>query len=207
MGIIPTLAVWENADDIDISNLPNQFVLKCNHDAGSTIICKDKVTFDLDAAKKQLRESLNNKFYLKYREWAYKYVKPRIMAEQYIADCDADEVLDYKFFAFHGQVKCFKIDFDRFTNHRANYYDTRKNLLFMGEKVCPPLPERMVRMPSNLNLMINNAEQIGAYAPFMRVDMYNIKGKIYFSECTLYPAGGYGPFTDNTWDLQLGHWM
>ena len=205
--IIPTLAVWKNVEDIDITDLPNQFVIKCNHDAGSTIICHDKTSFDLDAAKKQLRKSLNHNFYLKYREWAYKYVKPQILAEQYIVDFDTNDVLDYKFFVFHGQVKCFKIDFDRFTNHRANYYDTQKNLLPIGEKACPPAPERLIHMPSNLNSMISKAEQIGAYAPFMRVDMYNIKGRIYFSECTLYPAGGYGHFTDNYWDLQLGNWM
>ena len=103
--IIPTLAVYNNVEDIDFDRLPNQFVLKCNHDSGGLVICKDKSKLDKKGAIKKLSKALKNNFYYNGREWPYKNVKPCVIAEQYMEDSETEELRDYKFFCFNGDVK------------------------------------------------------------------------------------------------------
>lgn len=117
------------------------------------------------------------------------------------------ELKDYKFFCFNGEVKCFKIDFGRFTEHHANYYDSHGMLLHFGEKKFPPLESANTEIPSNLQEMVNLAEALSAKRPFVRVDFYNVSGKIYFGECTFSPAGGMGRFDPEEWDYTLGSWI
>lgn len=119
-----------------------------------------------------------------------------------------DELRDYKFFCFNGKAKCFKVDFDRFTTHRANYYDAEtKQLLRFGEEVCPPDFNRQIDIPANIDEMICLAEKLGKGHPFLRVDFYNVQGKIYFGELTFFPASGFGKFVPEKWDLTLGSWL
>lgn len=119
-------------------------------------------------------------------------------------DNSFEDLKDYKFFCFDGKVKCFKIDFGRFVEHHANYYSPEGKLLPFGEKGLEPDPNHIEIMPENLNEMISLAEQLSDGFKFLRVDLYNIKGKIYFGELTFYPAAGMLPFVPEEWDEKLG---
>ncbi len=207
--IIPTLGVWDRPEDIDFESLPDKFVLKTCHGGGGAgvVICKNKSTFDRDAAIKRLKKSMKSNIYMYYREWPYKNVPRRIIAEQYMEDSHVGELRDYKFFCFGGQCKCFKVDFDRFIEHHANYYDAKGNLLKFGESICPPLLDRAIEMPKNLDKMIEFAEQLSQDIPMLRADFYDVDGKVYFGELTFYPASGLVPFEPQEWDEQLGSWI
>lgn len=206
--IIPTLGVWDRFEDIDFDSLPERFVLKCTHDSGGLVICRDKSRLDKKAAEKKIGRSLKKNFFLVGREWPYKDVKPRIIAEKFMEqNADTHELNDYKFFCFNGVVKCFKVDFDRYSRHRANYYDKDANLLPFGEVVCPPNPDKKPELPGNLDTMIQFAEDLSADVPFLRVDFYSINGQIYFGELTFFPASGFGKFVPSHWDLTLGGWL
>lgn len=205
--IIPTLGVWERFEDIDFDTLPNQFVLKCTHDSGSVVICRDKSTFDMEKAREKLARKLKSNLFWHGREWPYKNVKPRILAEKYMEDKSLGELRDYKFFCFGGKVKCFKIDYDRFLEHRANYYRPDCGLLRFGEAVCPPDFERKISFPDSLEKMVELAEKLSCGQPFLRVDFYDVNGQLYFGELTFFPASGFGPFVPEEWDLTLGEWI
>lgn len=118
-----------------------------------------------------------------------------------------EELKDYKFFCFNGRVEFFKIDFDRFIGHKANYYDRDMNLLPFGEAAYPPSPSKQLEMPQNFDQMIALAEKLSKGLPFLRVDFYNINGKIFFGELTFFPAGGMGKFEPEEWDYKLGNWI
>lgn len=205
--IIPTLGAWKSFDEIDFNMLPEQFVLKCNHGSGDAIICKDKVSFDREAARKKLMAVLKEDYYLISREWAYKNVDRLIIAEEYLEDKNTGDARDYKFFCFDGEVKCFKVDFDRFTEHHANWYDRDGQLLPYGEQICPPCPERQLELPGCLDTMIDLSQKLSRGIPFLRVDFYYVNGKIYIGELTFYPASGLLPFTDVEWDRIMGSWL
>ena len=356
--VIPTLGVWDRAEDIDFDSLPDQFVLKATHDSGRVVICTDKAKLDRAKVVEEMNESLKRNFYAVTREWPYKNVKKRIIAEKFVAprkkdapkdlpdykffcfngepkycqvirdrstketidfydmewkhqdfvglnpvvcngltpvarpgdlesmiaicrklsqnipfvrvdlyevdgceyfgeltfypasgmgvftpeewavklgaliklpttrqgggeicrvkngivEIDAkcpnyDELKDYKFFCFNGEVRCFKIDYGRFTEHHANYYSHDGGLLPFGEKVCPPIYDHKETMPYNLSEMMDMAEKLSKGHPFLRVDLYNVCGKIYFGELTFFPNSGMSAFTDNKWDLKLGEWL
>ena len=205
--IIPTLGVWNSPDDIDFDSLPKQFVLKCTHDSGGLCICKDKSKLNIEQTKEHLRIALRRNYYSLNREWPYKQVEKKIIAEKFLVservDAPAD-LPDYKFFCFNGKVHCFKIDFNRFSKHQANYYSSKGDLLMFGETVCPPDYNHVEIMPSNLNKMIMLAEKLSAGKIFLRVDFYNVDGCIYFGELTFFPAGGIGSFTTDEADEYLG---
>ena len=208
--IIPTLGIWNRVEDIDFDTLPNCFVLKTTHDGGGggIVICTDKTKFDKAKAITRLNNSFfKHDIYKELKEWPYKNVPRRIIAEQYLENKNLKELRDYKFFCFNGQCKCFKVDFDRFIEHRANYYDSNGNLLKFGENVCPPLFEKKIEVPKNINTMISLANKLSEDIPFLRVDFYDVDGKIYFGELTFFPASGMGTFTSEEWDLALGEWI
>ena len=204
--IIPTLGVWDRPEDIEWDKLPNQFVLKCTHDSGGLVICRDKSKLDIIAAKKKLRKSLKNNFYMAGREWPYKNVHRRIIAEEYMEDESGYELKDYKFFCFNGRCEFFKVDFDRQKNHHANYFSRTCELMPFGEVVCPPDYNRKLEIPSNIDEMINEAELIAFSVnnAFVRVDLYNINGHIYFGEITFYPGSGFVKFEPEDWDKTFG---
>ena len=205
--IIKTLGIYEKFEDIEFNKLPNKFVIKCTHDSGGIVICKDKDKLDLKKSKKIINKSLKNNFYLNGREWPYKNVKPRIIIEKYMEDEQLKELRDYKFFCFNGKCRCFKIDYDRYTCHKANYYDECGNILEFGELAFAPDYKKRIELPKKLKTMVMLAEKLADNNKFLRVDLYEINGKIYFGELTFYPASGFGKFTSEEWDLKLGDWI
>ena len=203
--VIPTLGVWKDPNDIEWDSLPEKFVVKWNHDSGSIVICKDPKLFDRKAALKKLyKGSIKNGFWFG-REWPYKNVKPVILAEVLLEDSSGEDIKDYKFFCFNGKVQCFKVDFDRFSKHGANYYDRYGKILPFGEVACPPNFDKQIVLPNNLNKMIELAEVLSESMPFARIDFYDVDDNIYFGEITFFPASGFGPFTPDDWDLKLGN--
>lgn len=210
--IIPTLGVWKKFDDIDFSSLPHKFVLKCNHGGGGSgiIICHDKNHLDKNKARRILESTLKNNCYPKYREWPYKDIKPLIFAEKLLEEQSdlindhCSEVLDYKFFCFDGKVKFYKIDFGRFTNHHANYYSPDGEFLGFSEEAFPSDKNANITIPKNLDHMIQLAEKLAEGHMFLRVDFYNCMGAIYFGELTFYPASGFGRFTPDSYDKEIG---
>ena len=207
--IIPTLGIWEKAEDIDWDNLPEKFVLKTTHGGGGhgIIICRSKEEFDKKTAIKQLNIAMKKDIAKNYKEWPYKNVHKRIIAEEYMEDANLHELRDYKFFCFGGRCRCFKVDYDRFTEHHANYYDTKGNLLMFGEVGLLPNFNKSIEIPENINLMIELANKLSATISFLRVDFYNVNGKIYFGETTFYPGSGLVPFEPEEWDEILGSWI
>lgn len=207
--IIPTLGVWNSVDEIDWDVLPNQFVLKTTHGGGGggVVICKNKANFDRDAACQILKKSMKDNIYITQREWPYKNVQKRIIAEEYMIDESGYELKDYKFFCFNGKVECFKVDFDRFTSHKANYYNRDATLLPFWETVCPADHSKTFDKPKNFNKMIEYVETLSKDIPFVRIDFYNINGKIYFGEITFFPAAGFGKFEPKEWDMILGNYL
>lgn len=202
--IIPTIAVYDNFENIVWEDLPTQFVAKCTHDSGSVVVCPDKRYFSLQDLE-VLKRGMEHNYYLLGREWPYKNVPHRILIEKYINDPSGD-LKDYKFFCFNGSVEFFKIDFDRQKNHHANYYDVNGNILPFGEVVCHPCFEKTLEIPSNLSNMVEYAEKISREinSPFVRIDFYDVAGSIFFGEITFYPSGGHGKFTLQDVDRTLG---
>ncbi len=202
--IIPTFGIWENFDDIDFSKLPNQFVLKCTHDSGGIYICKDKKEFSIKKAKKVLNNSLKRNFYYFGREWPYKDVKPRIIAEKYMVDESGIELKDYKIFCFNGRAKFILVDFGRFSNHYRNVYDLDWNLLELQIKF-PSDARHEIQKPKKLDEMIYIAEKLSENIPHVRVDLYSINEEIYFGELTFYHGSGFTNFTPEKWNDKVGN--
>ncbi len=204
--VIPTIGFWERFEDIDFAHLPNKFVLKTTHGGGGSgiIICRDKKYFDKNKAKRILEKSMKTDIYKVLREWPYKNVRKGIIAEALVEQSDGQGLLDYKFFCFNGKVKFFKVDFGRFTSHRANYYTREKKLLPWIESNFPPDPQINHHFPENFDEMIAIAEKLSDNLPFLRVDLYNVNGKILFGEMTFYPASGMEEFKPNGVDVEIG---
>lgn len=204
--IIPTLGVWNRPEDIDFENLPEKFVLKTTHGGGSNgvVVCGDKSKLDKAKVMSKLCDSMRQNIYSTFKEWPYKDVLPRIIAEQYLEDAETKELRDYKFFCFNGCAEYYKVDFDRFVGHRANYFDRNGLLMKFGEEVCPPDYNKNIEMPDSVPYMIELAEKLSKGIPFVRVDLYCVNKKIYFGEMTFFPAAGFGKFTDRQWDMKLG---
>lgn len=205
--IIPTLGVWDKAEDIDFDNLPNQFVLKCTHDSGSIVICKDKRTFNRQRAIAKLNNGLAHNFYVAGREWPYKNVKPRIIAEEYMEDKETTELRDYKFFCFNGKVKLLFVATDR---QRAkepcfDFYDT--NFVHLSIKHGHPNSGKVIKQPMNFEKMKILAHKLSMDIPQVRVDFYEINGKVYFGELTFFHHGGFVPFNPPQWNNTLGKWI
>ena len=205
--IIPTYGIWDRFDTIPINDLPNQFVIKCTHDSGGLIVVKDKNCFNNAKAKKVIENRQKSNYYFVGREWPYKNVKPRIIAEKYMEDSATSELRDYKFFCFNGTAKCFKVDFDRFTDHHANYFTPDGKLMMLGEAAYPPDPNKEIKLPESIPLMKELAEKLSKDIPFLRCDFYDVNGQVYFGELTFYPASGFGKFIYEGNDELLGSWL
>ena len=205
--IIPTLGVWEHFDDIDFDKLPDQFVLKCTHDSGGLVICKDKETLDKEKAKKQIEHCLKRRYFLNTREWPYKDVKPQIIAEKYMVDESGYELKDYKFFTFDGKVKAMFIATDRGSESETcfDFYDC--NFEHLPFKNGHPNAKKKIIKPENFDKMIELAEKLGKDIPHARIDFYNINGKIYFGEITFFHWSGLKPFEPEEWDYKFGSWI
>jgi len=200
--IIPTLGVWERFDDIDFDSLPDQFVLKCTHDSGGLVIVKNKSKLDRDAARNVIERCLKKQYYLQNREWPYKNVKPRIIAEKYMVDAISAELRDYKFFAFNGSVELMFIATDRGTDTRFDFYDSEFQHLSIVNGY--PNASKEIGKPANFEKMKLLAGQLSVGIPHLRVDFYEVNGKVYFGELTFFHWSGMVPFEPESWDLKLG---
>lgn len=203
--IIPTLGVWDSFNEIDLDKLPNQFVLKTTHDSGGVVVCPDKSKLDIAKAKKKLEKSLKNNFFYEHREYPYKNVKPRILAEKFMVDESGTELKDYKFFCFNGKCKMLFIATDRPFDTRFDFYDTQfKHLPF---KQGHPLASKEIKKPKGFEKMVEIAEKLGKGFPHVRVDLYDINGQIYFGELTFFHFSGNVPFEPDIWDRTIGDWL
>lgn len=203
--IIPTLGVWNQFDDIDFDKLPNQFVLKCTHDSGGLIICKDKSKIDMRVAKIKLESSLKRNYYWAGREWPYKNVKPRIIAEEYLSMFEVgDELIEYKFFCFNGEPRLVLIcKGNPHGSGRTNdFYDMNFKHLPV-EVTYPNAKERCIK-PKEFNEMQDIARKLSSGIPHLRVDLYVANGKIYFGETTFFHDAGFCKFNPPEWDKYLG---
>lgn len=208
--IIPTLGVWDTSREIDFDKLPNKFVLKTTHDSGTVRIIDQSKEYDKGDLIKYFESRQKRNLGRITREWPYMNVKPRIIAEQYLEASETksdNELRDYKFFCFNGIVKCMKIDYDRFTNHHANYYGRDKKRLPFGEIKFPSDDSKTIELPKHFDEMIQLAEKLAKDIPFVRIDFYEVNSKVYFGEMTFYPASGLGPFEPDEWDYTLGSWL
>lgn len=203
---VPTLGVWDSVDNIDFEQLPSQFVLKCTHDSEGLVICKDKAKLDVSRAKEKLRQCQKQNFYYIGREWPYKHVKPRIIAEQYIEDYVDGELRDYKFFCFNGEPKAMFVASERSKGTtKFDYYDLEFNHLDIMQKY--PNAETPRRKPVCFDEMIELAKILSKGFPHVRVDFYEVDGKVFFGELTFYHFSGFMPFRPANWDKIFGDWI
>lgn len=206
--IIPTLGLWDKYEDIDFKHLPDQFVLKCTHDSNSVLICRNKDKFDSEAAEKHFAKCLKHSEFYGGREWAYKDVKSRIIAEPYMEDDSGTGLKDYKFFCFDGKVKALFIATDRGapgTDVKFDFYD--ENFIHLpfkhGHENAKVMPEK----PQYFEKMKELAEKLSKGFRHVRIDLYNVNGQIYFGEMTFYHHCGFVPFTPEEWDYTFGNWI
>ena len=202
--IIPTLGVYNAFDEIDFDKLPNQFVIKCTHDSGGLVIVNDKSQFDKRSAKKRIKKCLKRNYYYSAREWPYKNVKPRIIVEEYMRDTRDDELRDYKLFCFNGEFHMMFIATNR-QGEGETYFDffdrDFNHLPFTnGHPNAPVLPHK----PLKFKEMIKMAERLSKGIPQVRVDFYEVNGKIYFGEMTFFHWSGLTRFEPDEWDYKLG---
>lgn len=197
--IIPTYGVWNRFDEIDFDKLPNQFVLKCTHDSGSYVICSDKEKFDVEAAKLKIEKALKSSFYWDSREWPYKNVRPRIIAEKYIGFYPKD----YKFFVFDSEIDSVMVCNGRENGHPKFYfYDTDWKRLYYQHKEIEF--EDTIEKPLGFETMIEIVKQLSEGFPHIRIDLYNVNGKIWFGEYTFYDQGGFDTDITRETDLLWG---
>lgn len=208
--VIPTLGVWDSFDDIDFDKLPNQFVLKCTHDSGGLVICRDKTKLDKSSVRTKIEKCLKYNFFWGQREWPYKNVKPRIIAEKYMEDTAAkvlgsNGLTDYKFFCFNGTPEFVYVScgLEDHTTAQMSFLDMNwevarfKRSDYRPLSTVPPKPERYEEMKTI-------AGKLSKDIPFVRVDLYEVQGKVYFSEMTFFPCSGFLPFEPEEFDGILG---
>ena len=203
--VIPSYGVWDHFDDIDFNKLPDKFVLKCTHDSGRFCICKDKTKFDIQSAKSKLEKSMNNNFFWWTREWPYKNVKPRIIAEKFMEEGDGDALTDYKFFCFNGEPRMMYISKDVSADPRTDFFDMDWNHLPFRLK--DPHADVLPSKPSKFEEMREIARVLSKGVPHVRVDMYVINNQIYFGEMTFFHNSGIFSVTPDEWDYKIGEWL
>lgn len=220
--IIPTLGVWDNVYKIDFNQLPNQFVIKCNHNSGKGMfICKDKSKININKIRKELNKGLKQDYYSLFREWPYKNVPRRILAEQYLESNDnlsnenenkaslIGNLRDYKLYCFNGEPKLCQIISDRAVDEKIDFYDMNWNRIpnLVGLTANTHNSNNEIPCPKSFNDMYKNACILSQEIPFSRIDFYDINGKAYFGEITFFPASGLGSFYPQKWNDIIGEWI
>lgn len=205
--VIPLLGVWDKVEDIDFDRLPERFVLKTTHDSGGIVLCNDKNHLDIPAAKRKLNHFLKRNYYDHNREWPYKHVPHRVIAEAYMEDSQYKELRDYKFFTFGGVPKVLYIAQGRGRGLQtyADFFDMEfQHLPFtIDHDMAPVLPEK----PKNFEVMKELAAKLSEGTPQLRVDFYEVDGKVYFGEMTFFHCSGMVPFHPEEWDKIFGDWV
>lgn len=204
--IIPTIGIWDNFDDINFDLLPNQFVLKCTHDSEGIVIVKDKSNFNKEDAREKINKALKSNFYYIGREWPYKNIKPRIIAEKYMEDKECGELRDYKFFCFNGQPKAMFIASDRgIGDTKFDYFDLNFKHLDIIQHY--PNSKQKIDRPKEFDKMIELSRILSKKLIHVRVDFYEVNGQVYFGELTFYHFSGFQPFIPEKWDEIFGKWL
>ena len=202
--IIPTLGIYEKFEDINLNTLPNQFVIKCTNDSGGIVIIKDKGIVDINSARKKINNCLKINYYYIGREWPYKNVKPRIIVEEYMEDNKHKDLRDFKIFCFNGVPKIILVCSNRNGDSKnTDFYDTDWNLLPFTREHHKNNPKGIDK-PEKLSEMIQIAYKLSKGIPFVRVDLYEINGQVYFGELTFYPSSGFEGFKPEKYDKILG---
>lgn len=203
--LIPLLGAWDSVDEIDFESLPNRFVLKCNHNSSTGMcICKDKTKLDIQKVKYELRKGLKQDYYLYGREWPYKNVPRKIIAEQYMEDNNG-QLPDYKFFCFNGMVDNVMVVIDRDIGDPKYYHFDNNWHICHYNRRCRKLPDDFqIPKPNKMDEMFAIAEQLSKGMPHVRIDLYCVDGKIYFGEYTFFNESGWESGFDQVTDKHLG---
>lgn len=207
--IIPTIQEWNSFEEINFHELPKQFVLKTNHDYGGVVICKNIENFDYHTAKRKLNKHLSRNFFYSGREWAYKNVKPKLFAEQYMVDRETNELRDFKFFCFDGKPQLLYIATDRQNPEeplKYDFYDLDFNHLPFSQKTGISNFQN-IKKPRTFSEMISLCEILSRDLPHVRVDFYEINGRVYFGELTFYHDSGFQRFNPEVWDYNIGSYL
>lgn len=205
--IVPTLGVWENIDSVDFDNLPDQFVLKCTHDSGGLVVVKNKHSINMAQVKNKLQKCLKRNFYYLSREWPYKHIKPRIIAEEYLDDGKNSVPEDYKIYCMNGKPRYIVIFHNRFNNNRElseSVYDINWNKQNFSFDKHFKIEESVSEKPECLEEMLELAEKLCKDLCQVRVDFYIVNNKIYFGEITYYTASGLMPMIPPEMDSVIG---
>lgn len=201
--LVPLLGVWDSPEEIDFDALPNEFVLKCNHDNG-IIICRDKSKLDTEKTKKELAYRLSRDYYKKLREWPYKNVPRKIICEKLMKNTNGEELFDYKLFCFNGKVKIIEVNSERFSDApKEDHFDVEWNHFNVTGK---PSSEKEIKKPYFLENMIEIAEKYSKDIPFLRVDFNRWNNKLYLGEFTIFYGGAMKPFKE-PWESKFGEWI
>lgn len=199
--LIPIIGAYDSPEEINYDRLPNKFVLKGNHGAGYNIIVKDKKQLDKEKTNKKLKKWINEDYSNIKKEYQYKNVKRKIVCEEFISDKSGD-LLDYKFFCFNGTPLFVKVDVDRYDEHKINLYDMEWNKVDIRVDKYKDY-NGIVEKPCNFDKMVEIATKLSEDFQFVRVDLYNVDGKIYFGELTFTPGSGKNPFYPLEKDLEI----
>ena len=202
---VPVLGVWDCFDEIDFSSLPDTFVLKCNNDSGHYVICRDKRTMDMKAARKTITEGLKTNYYYQNREWVYKDIVPKVFAEQYLQQDSDDCLWDYKFFCFNGEPKIMYMEKEASESKTEAFFDMEQNYLDL--EMDDPRPDVPPALPTCFDQMKAIAAKLSAGIPFLRVDFFYVNETVYVGELTFFHCGGLAPVKPESWNRQLGSWI
>ncbi len=204
--LVPLIGVYKRAEEIPWNNLPDRFVLKCNHASGTNIICRNRKELDIDLAKKKLNTWLKRNAFWGGREWCYKDIESCIICEAFIETPDGNTPDDYKFMCFNGVPRLIQVHHDRYGDHTLDYYtpEWKKSDL---HRIDASTSAKVVEKPEKLDEMLSIAKALSKDMYYARVDLYYVEGSIYFGEITLYPTSGFSTFTRYGDDLLLGSYI
>lgn len=200
--LIPLIGVYNSFDEINFKNLPKQFVMKCNHDSGSVIICNDKEKFDINKAQKKITKALKTDFFYNGREWPYKGINPKIIIEKYLSETPNEQIKDYKIYMFNGKLGYFSICSEREKKLKITFFDNNRKLIELRQEGYEN--DKKIKLPKNYNKMVSLAEKLSKGIPQVRVDFYEVKDKIYFGEMTFFDGSGFFHFVPEKYDYIWG---
>lgn len=207
--VIKTYGTWEKIEEIDFAQLPDKFVLKTNHTGGGEgiILCTNKTNLDIDKAKAIITRCLGINMYNSTREWPYKNIKPRIVAEQLLENPDGSDIQDYKFYCFNGIPKILLIASNRFSSHNFNYFDMDFNPSHIISTCGAPIDPSLIEKPKNFDEMVRISKILSQGFPHVRVDLYSVGDNVYFGELTFFDSSGYDNLSSDAVDLEWGKWI
>ena len=203
--LVPLLGVWNRAEDINFDTLPNEFIMKGNHNSGNILFCKDKSQLDAEKYRKKFGEILKKNYYFSSGEWPYRNIKPKIIAEKWMKNTDGSSPIDFKLFCFNGKVRLFQINSSRVEKEycRCDYFDMNWERLDLVDPGVEPT-DIAWKKPSYFDHMVKLAEIATEGIPFCRVDLMIFDERIYFSEFTFFHEGGMIPYESGEWEKKLG---